>query len=188
MDELDYQYLASLVLRAREGDSDAFAEIYAATYRKQYKFARHYLRDEFLAQDAVQEAYIHALKHIADVKDPSLFLAWLNQITFRVCFDSCKKKDRHYGEINPMQLELYEDDREDHNPEDAALNTVEKEKLRQAINELPPMEQRAIVMRYMNEMQIDEIAEASGVSRSTVKRQLIAGREKIRKIMEGKQR
>ena len=104
MDELDYQYLAALVQSAKQGDSDAFAEIYAATYRKQYKFARHYLRDEFLAQDAVQEAYIHALKHIADVKDPSLFLAWLNQITFRVCFDQCRKKDRHYGEINPVQL------------------------------------------------------------------------------------
>ena len=63
---------------------------------------------------------------------------------------------------------------------------MEKEKLRQAINDLPPVEQRVIVMRYMNEMQIDEIALASGVSRSTVKRQLIAGREKIRNMMEGR--
>ncbi len=185
MDELDYQYLAILVTKAKQGDSDAFAEIYAITYRKQYHFARHYLRDEFLAQDAVQEAYIHALKHIGDVRDPSLFLAWLNQITFRVCFDYCRKKDRNYGEINPVMLELYEDDKEEHNPEDAVVNLVEKEKLRQAINELPPQEQRVVVMRYMNEMQIDEIASASGVSRSTVKRQLISARENIKKKMEG---
>ncbi len=183
MDEQDYLYLAALVQRAQKGDSDAFAEIYAVTWRKQYNFARHYLKDEYLAQDAVQDAYIQALKNISDVKDPSLFLAWLNQITFHVCFDHCRKRDRNYGEINPTLLELYEDDKPEHNPEDAALNAVEREKLKEAINALPPQEQRVIVMRYMNEMQLDDIAEATGVSRSTVKRQLLSGRDRIRKII-----
>lgn len=38
MDELDYDYLAKLVRRTQAGDSNAFAELYTATYKKQYRF------------------------------------------------------------------------------------------------------------------------------------------------------
>ena len=86
MAELDYQYLANVVKRAQAGDSDAFAELYAATYQKQYRFAYSYLKDEYLAQDAVQETYISVLKGLGKLKDPRLFVSWLNQISFRVCF------------------------------------------------------------------------------------------------------
>ena len=55
MKELNTGYIAGLVLRARQDDSDAFAELYAMTYNKVYNYARHYLRDDFLAQDAMQE-------------------------------------------------------------------------------------------------------------------------------------
>ena len=56
MEDLNFLYLSSLVRKAQVGDSDAFAEIYALTYKKQYNFACHYLRDEYLAQDVVQAA------------------------------------------------------------------------------------------------------------------------------------
>ena len=65
MTELDFKYLAELVLRAQEGDSDSFAELYVATYQQQYRFSYRYLQDEFLAQDALQETYILALKNLA---------------------------------------------------------------------------------------------------------------------------
>lgn len=43
--ELDYDYLAKLVERTQMGDSDAFAELYTATYQKQYRFAYQYTKD-----------------------------------------------------------------------------------------------------------------------------------------------
>ena len=51
MAELDYDYIAQLVVQAQKGSSDAFAELYAATYRRQYQFACRYVKDIFLAQD-----------------------------------------------------------------------------------------------------------------------------------------
>lgn len=184
MEDLNYLYLASLVRKAQAGDSDAFAEIYALTYRKQYNFACHYLRDEYLAQDSVQDMYVHVLKHINEIKDPGLFVAWLNQINFHMCFDFCKKKDRNYGEINPLALELSEDAYSDHNPEEITESRDEIKRVQNAVNALPPPEQRAIVMRFYNNMQIDEIAKATGVSRSTVKRLLASGRENLHKMLE----
>ena len=46
MADLDYNYLAELVLRAQEGDSDSFAELYLATYQQQFRFSYRYLQDE----------------------------------------------------------------------------------------------------------------------------------------------
>lgn len=99
MSALDYNYVADLVVKAQNSDSDAFAELYAATYQKQYQFAYSYLKDEYLAQDALQETYIIAFKDLSKLKDPLLVLAWLNQINFRVCFKMHQKQKRYSAEI-----------------------------------------------------------------------------------------
>lgn len=85
MSSLDLQYIAELVPHAQEGDSNAFAELFAATYQRQYAFAFAYLRDEFLAQQALTQAYTQALKHLSSLRDPSLFILWLNQWMLRAC-------------------------------------------------------------------------------------------------------
>lgn len=99
MEALDYKYIAKLVSRAQIGDSDAFAELYAATYQRQYLYAYHYLKDEYLAQDALQETYILALKNLVKLKDPTLVISWLNQINFRVCYNLHKKQQRYNSEM-----------------------------------------------------------------------------------------
>lgn len=103
MDELDYNYLAELVLKTQRGDSEAFAELYTATYQKQYRFAYRYAKDAYLAQDILQDVYILVLKNIDALKNPRLFVSWLNQITFRTCFDVCQKNRRHEEELNMLQ-------------------------------------------------------------------------------------
>ena len=61
MSSLDTQYIADLVLQAQEGSSNAFAELFAATYQKQYAFAFSCLHEDFAAQRALQNAYTQAL-------------------------------------------------------------------------------------------------------------------------------
>lgn len=51
--ELDYDYIAKLVRKTQEGDSDAFAELYTATYQSQYRFAYQYVKDPYLAQESL---------------------------------------------------------------------------------------------------------------------------------------
>lgn len=45
MHDLDYDYIAMLVNRTKQGDSDAFAELYTATYQELYRFAYRYFKD-----------------------------------------------------------------------------------------------------------------------------------------------
>lgn len=112
---LDYNYLADLVVSAQNGDSDAFAELYAATYQKQYNFAYSYLKDEFLAQDALQEIYITALRNLSKLRDPMLLIAWLNQINFRICFHLHKRQERYNEELIGFDYYTDEELSESHN-------------------------------------------------------------------------
>ncbi|MCR5106840.1 MAG: sigma-70 family RNA polymerase sigma factor [Lachnospiraceae bacterium] len=183
MPAFDHDNIGSLVLRAREDDPDAFAELYALTYKHIYNYAGHYLRDPFLAQDAMQETYISALKNIRKIKEPNLFVAWLNQICFHVCYDMCKKNNENYEAISPELLEVLKDENKFHNPEENYEDKEDILSLTDAIKSLPFNEQEVIVMRYINDMKLEEIASALNCSRSSVKRYLISGRKKLAEIL-----
>lgn len=111
MEAFDYKYIAKLVIRAQIGDSDAFAELYAATYQREYLFSYRYLKDEYLAQDALQETYTLALKNLTKLKDPKLVISWLNQINFRVCYKLHQKQQRYNQEMKAAE-EILENDLE----------------------------------------------------------------------------
>lgn len=183
MADFNHIHIGQLVEKAQRGDSNAFAELYALTYQHTYNYSAHYLRDTSLAQDALQETYILALRNITGIKDPTLFIAWLNQICFRVCYDMSRKYKQEYGENNPELLEIIKDDMISHNPEQQCESDDEKDRLKKAVSTLPFNEQQVIVMRYYNDMKLEEIADALSCSRSSVKRYLISARERLANML-----
>lgn len=181
MKDEDYAYMAKLVVASQHDDSEAFAELYAITINKVYNYCRHYLRNAFSAQDAVQEIYVTALTNIGKLNDPTLFIAWLNQISFRTCYDMTRRKDPGYDMPGSEIFEFLEDEiHEDIDPEATAVKNAENDRLREAIDKLPFKEKEIIIMRYYNNMKLPEIASAQGVSLSTVKRHLINAQERLK--------
>lgn len=186
MKELNISYISGLVIRAQTGDSDAFAELYAMTYNKIYNYTRHYLRDDYLAQDAMQEVFILALKNLNKLNDPTLFLAWLNRISFNVCYDMSRKLKlitNHFSD--PEMLDIVQDEHPGANPESCFQEKDEHNRLNQALDTLPFNEKQVLIMRYFNEMKLEDIAAAMDISRSSVKRYIASGQDKLRKIMKG---
>ena len=190
MSALDYNYVADLVSRSQCGDSDAFAELYVATYQRQYHFAFCYLNDEYLAQDALQETYILALKNIMKLKDPSLVIAWLNQINFRVCYNLQKKQHRYNLEMDDYndQMTRYSPQQRrtasNRNPEDMVVEIDSKEYIMNQILKLPFTEAQVIILKYYQNMKHDEIARLMDISRSSVKRYLASGCKRLGRIIQ----
>lgn len=185
MPEPDHQYLAGLVLRFKRRDMEAFAELYTLTYKKVYSYTRHYLKDEYLAQDAVQEVYVCAFRNIDKLNDPTLLTAWLNRISFHVC---CDIRQKHYAcqDFSDQELlELARDERPHSDPEALTLHLDEIARLRQAMNELPFHERTVLVMRYYNGMKLEAIADSMKLSRSTVKRYIASGQERLARKLRG---
>lgn len=184
MKEPNIQYLAGLVVLARQDDSDAFAELYALTYNRVYNYARHYLRDEFLAQDALQEVYISALKNIKKLNDPTLFLAWLNRISFHVCYDISQKLNHGNTIFDPELLDVIQDEHPYANPESSYQHKDDCERLTIALESLPFHEKQVLTMRYYNNMKLDEIADAMEIHRSSVKRYIASGEAHLKQLLK----
>lgn len=190
MATLDYNYVADLVVNAQAGDSDAFAELYAATYQRQYHFAYTYLKDEYLAQDALQETYIVALKNLSKLKDPMLLIAWLNQINFRVCFRLQKKRKRYDAELIDYDSTDEETDsiqtdlapnivQRNMNPEDLAVRVDSREYIMNQILKLPFTEAQVVILKYYQNLKVGEIARLLDISRSSVNRYLSSGKSHL---------
>ena len=185
MAELDYDYIAQLVVQAQKGSSDAFAELYAATYQRQYQFACRYVKDIFLAQDILQETYILVLKNLSKLKNPRLFVSWINQITFHVCFDYNEKFKVQSNELNNESIDLTTNQIfNTSNPEELFENLSSKQEIMDRILSLPPNEAQAIIMKYYNDMKLEDIAMAMDVSRSSVKRYVASGLKALKRQLK----
>jgi RNA polymerase sigma-70 factor (ECF subfamily) len=179
-------YISQLVRLAQNNDSNAFAELYALTYKKTYNYARHYLRDDYLAQDALQDIYVNALKNLSKLNDPTLFIAWLNRISFNVCYDMSIKLRTNSAEISdPDIMEQITDTYIDANPEASALKNDEIKRIHDALEALPFLEEQVIVMRFFNDMKIDDVADTLDISRSTVKRYIASAKKNMKNYMKG---
>ncbi|MCR5355822.1 MAG: sigma-70 family RNA polymerase sigma factor [Lachnospiraceae bacterium] len=179
MPDFNHAYIGNLVIQAQSGSGEAFAELYATTFNHIYNYSRHYLRDDYMAQDAVQETYISALKNINNLKDPSLFIAWLNQICFHVCYDMTRKN--RPDTISSELMELILDDTPEHNPDENYEDKEEIDAVKRAVQSLPFLEQQVIVMRFYNEMKLEDIAAALSCSRSSIKRYINSGKKLLAK-------
>ena len=168
MADLDHKYLSELVLRAQEGDSDSFAELYVATYQYQYRFSYRYLQDAFLAQDALQETYILALKNLTTLRDPQVFVSWLNQINMRVCYAIYQKESADHRHL-ALYTQAAVPDRAN-SPELRFMEDFDREYLLGQVMALPFSESQAIFLRYFRNMKLEEIAKMMEISVSSVKR------------------
>ena len=170
MSGLDIQYIADLVLQAQEGDSNAFAELFAATHQKQYAFAHSYLRDDFLAQQALQRAYIQALQQITRLREPALFAVWLNQLTLQACFDLQITAPAQQNSTDPLRMENRMISIDGH-----ACS------VRQVLT-LPFSEAQTILLSRLCSMRAGAIASLLEIPKRDVRRYIASGSARIRAL------
>lgn len=183
---IDHVFAAKLVKQAQSGDRDAFAELYAMTYRGQYSKAYHYLKDEYLAQDALQDVYVLALKNLQKLDQPKAFVAWLGQINFRVCYNMLlkRKQERSIDEMeeNRTLSDYYVSP---DSPEENTIRRNESQRLLHAVQSLPSIDRQIVELRYSEDKKLTEIAAITGMGLSSVKRHIQSACTKLEKMMEG---
>lgn len=184
MRELNFKYIAKLVAEAQEGSSNAFAELYAVTYEKEYSYAYHYLKDPHLAQDALQETYISALKNIKNLKDPLLFVSWLNQINFRVCLNMSRQQKQLSDEYLTSEESFPSLQDPGSTPEEQIIVVEHSQYIMEQIMTLEPLDAQVIILRYYNNMKIAEIAQMTNISKSTVKRRISSGLSQLKQLFK----
>lgn len=138
------------------------------------------MKDENLAQDALQETYVLALRNLSSLKDGKLFVSWLNQINFRVCYNMAIKQARYNREM--QDFDGVADTIPTHpaeSPENRVVKLDDREYILQQVMALPFSESQAIFLHYYKQMKINDIAYMMEISRSTVKRYLASGKDRL---------
>lgn len=177
----DYQYYAFLAARIRKKDDSAFTELYEATYQEFYRYAFYFLKDTYLAQDALQEIYISIYENIDSLKSDKLFMPWAKQIAYHLCCDFVRKRKNQRDEATDFSDEsnfptLLQEDIGFQN----VANKDFYKQLSEILNEMPVHVRKAFILRYDNQLKLEEIADFMNCSLSSVKRYIKTARKLLK--------
>ena len=170
--------MSILPLRMTDAQREQELAQLMADYKTQLmRIAYMYLGDEALAEDAVQDTFIKAYNHMDRFRGESSKKTWLTRIAVNTCRDFqrggwFKHTDRR---ITPDML-----------PVGAIQPDTEDLDLSLAVMKLPRKMREAIILYYYQDMSTEEIAETLGIAQSSVSNRLRRGREKLRKMLEGR--
>lgn len=184
---MEQEKLVSHVKGAQSGDAASFEELFEAFYNDVYYFALKTVKEENLACDITQEAFIEIFNTIQNLKEPAAFVAWMRRITYHQCTRYFKKKKDvlmvEDEDGNTMFDSLADDD-----ASAIPSEMLEKEDFRKTIlsmiDTLSEEQRSAIFLYYFDELSVAQIAEIQGVSEGTVKSRLNYARKAMKKSVE----
>ena len=177
---------AALVARAKAGDAGAFAELVNHYDRRVFRMAKQITQNEEDAEDVLQETFLKAYSHLDDFQGNSKFYTWVVRIAVNEALMKLRK--RRSDKTVPLDepIDTGEDvvAREiavwDENPEDTYSQQELGKILDEAIQSLKPAYRTVFILRDIEEMSIEETAEALNLSISAVKSRLLRARLQLR--------
>ena len=136
-------------------DKDAFAARVTAMQQSLYRVAASYLRGEADRLDAVCEAVARAWEKRGTLRDERLFATWLTRILIRECVN-IQRRQRRTVPVDTLPEQAQEDGSDD------------VQSLREAIEALPQRQRTMVVLHYMEEYDVREVARIMGTTRGAV--------------------
>lgn len=177
---------AALVAAAKAGDAAAFSELVTHYDRRVFRMAKQITQNDDDAEDVLQETFLKAYTHLDDFQGNSKFYTWVVRIAVNEALMKLRKRrsDRTVPLDDPIDTGEDEVVREiavwDQNPEDTysreELGTI----LDDAVQSLKPAYRTVFILRDIEEMSIEETAEALNLSISAVKSRLLRARLQLR--------
>jgi len=177
---------ADLVARAKAGDAEAFSELVRHYDRRVYRMAKQITQNDEDTEDVLQETFLKAYTHLDDFQGNSKFYTWLVRIAVNEALMKLRKRrsDRTVPLDEPVDTGEEEIVREiavwDENPEQQYSREELADILDEAIGSLKPSYRNVFVLRDIEELSIQETAEALNQSISAVKSSLLRARLQLR--------
>ncbi|MGF1509063.1 MAG: RNA polymerase sigma factor [Myxococcota bacterium] len=168
---------------ARNGDRRAYAHLVEAYQKRVYAIAFGVVRHREDAWDVAQEAFVKAYKHLDRFEGSAAFYTWLYRITTNLAIDHIRERKRKRTE--PLEeappVRAPEDHRAD--PE-AAVDRAELGRiLADAMDQLSEKHRAIIVLREVEGLSYEEMAEVLGIAKGTVMSRLFHARQKLQEIL-----
>ena len=167
-------HINELVTLAKNGDAEAFGELYEIYYKEMYRYALCVTGSHELAQDAISDAVYSAFRQIGSLKKTEAFKGWL----FRILCAACK---RCYTESRQKNTVIRLDDEAIDGNEPAEIFDFDISiDLRNALNALSEEEREIVTLSAIGNYKSHEIAKITGYPASTVRSKLKRALKKMR--------
>lgn len=171
-----------LLLRARRLDESALSTIFDAYYEPLYRYAYRHLGTSLIAEDLAAEVFQRFLEEIKNQRGPTTNLkAWLYRVAHNLIVDELRR-NKH------LDFELLDESRLAADPEvgDQVQQSIVQQLTRQALQQLTEKQRTVLVLKYLQGLETEEIAQTLNLSIGTVKslqhRGLQAMRQHLKEI------
>ena len=171
----------AVVALAARSDEVALAELYDRYGRAAYGLALRVLRDEALAEDAVQEAFLAVWRGASRfIPERAKASTWIMTLVHRRAVDLVRREERRRAEPLP------EGEAEPGGPSaaDSAWLLLERERVQAALAQLPDRQREAIELAYYGGFSQSELAERLGEPLGTIKSRMFAGLARLRELLD----
>lgn len=175
-----------LVLAARKGDRDAFRTLFERHHRRAYALAFGVLRHQDDALDVVQDAFIKAHKYLDKFEGNSSFYTWLYRIVMNLAIDHLRKHRR----VKPVELDESRLEDTDEgllpkmlgaNPGRALQDKEIRIRIDRALEQLSENHRAVLVMRELEGLSYEEMAQTMDCSKGTIMSRLFHARRNMQK-------
>jgi RNA polymerase sigma-70 factor (ECF subfamily) len=170
------------VAQARAGDSAAWDALFRRYQLPLYAYVFELVRNEQASLDVVQETFIAAARHIASLRDNEKFGSWLFGIAHQKCIQLWRRRDREAAAregLANVPAEFTEDD-----PSELLLREEQEAEFMKLLNQLPLPQRSVLLLHYLEDFSLEEIARITGAQLGTVKSRLHYAKRALRKLIE----
>ena len=183
----------ALVDAARAGDASAFEALVVRYQRKVYAVALGIVRDPDQAWDVSQEAFVRVHGHLAEFKGDSSFQTWVMRIASHLAIDSLRRERKtRRDQLEDVQEEILSEAGEGilSTPlgNDPSANLLRRElatRMQAALDELPEIHRTILVLREVEGLSYEELAERLSIQKGTVMSRLFHARKKMQAALAG---
>lgn len=181
-----------LIARAQAGDTAAFRKLVERHQRRAFAIALALVRDENDARELVQDAFLRVYKSLNSFQGGSSFFTWLYRIITNLSIDLIRKPGRQLADIDEARFESDESQEAEFpllsrvdgaDPVDVVRRREIAKRLQVALDALPPYHRGVIVMREIEGLSYEEMAQAMNVSKGTIMSRLFHARQKLQKAL-----
>ena len=182
---------AALMLRVKQGDASAFAELVDKYKQPVMNFVYRMLRDLTEAEDLAQNVFLQVHKSAHRYEVSSRFSTWLFTIARNLCLNEIRRRSRHPADSMETAPPEQEDqparqfeDQKTFLPPQSLLHGELETKIEEALSELPENQRTAITLCRQDELSYEDIARVLGCSVSATKSLIHRGRETLKQRLK----
>lgn len=172
-----------LITRFRSGDLSGFEELLRKYQDRIYNLCRYMIQDTHDAQDAAQDVFLKAYGSLKAFKADASLYTWLYRIAVNTCLDYKKKSRPEQAEDESVIDNLASTEP---SPEQRYQSKEIGEIIQLALQKLPEHLKAAILLKEIEELSYEEIAEVLHTSIGTVKSRISRAREELRRLLQKK--